>query len=196
MLRKTDREMINRLILLLIFFLPSIICVAQNRLETGTVIKNTNADLKRNSVSSITHTKYFYKDTKKRLTEVSGRKVVTEIFDSIGRNIEVIYYNDSSGHISSRAKYYYADTIGKSIYRMEYYNNKDSLQTVNVAKEKNGQMVYLVLGEGVSCFGNYKFVYNDKGLIDEAIWYEPKRGIWANEHMIAYFTTKLNYTFR
>jgi len=186
----------NRLFILLFIYLSSTINLnAQEMPETCIEIKNSIKALKQNKVSSITHTKYYYKDNKKELTYETGNKILTELFDSLGRKVEVIYYIDSTAEISNTIKYQYADTIGIAIYMIETYDSGDSLVNVKEAKEENGEMIYFRIGSGVSCFGNYKFIYNNKGLIEEAIWYGPKKGIWANKHMIANYTTRLSYTF-
>ena len=59
----------------------------------------------------------------------------------------------------------------------------------------SGDTVFFLPNKSIACFGHFKFVYNSKGLIDKAIWYEPKKGIWANEKMIAYKTIQLVYAF-
>lgn len=181
---------------IILCLLSYFVSFGQDRPIVGIDIKNSNEDLKQNKVYSITQTTYNYSNWKKKLVCNVGRKEVTELYDSLGRNFEKIYFRDSA-QFFARVKYFYADTTGKRIYRIESYNNKDSLVTINIAEERNGQMIYYMPDRGgVWCFGNYKFIYNEKGLIEEAIWYGPKKGIWANDKMRPYHTTKLTYSFR
>lgn len=184
------------LIIYIVFAFTVLNMSAQERGKSEIKISNTNDDLTRNNVASITITQYKYKVRKKKLQYELGNKIETQLFDSLGRNTEVVYFNDSTGDIKARYKYYYADLIGRLINKIEHYNENDSLITVKNVEEENGQVIYMVKDEGVKCFGNYKFNYNKNGLIDHAIWYGPKNGIWASENMKPYYIYKLSYTFR
>lgn len=59
----------------------------------------------------------------------------------------------------------------------------------------DGQRILLRVNSGSWCFGNYKFKYNRSGLIEEAIWYGPKEGTWADDNMVPYYVTKLVYSY-
>ena len=169
---------------------------AQDKISKVIEIENANSDLISNKVSSVTFIKFTYKDKKRKILAKPGKKITTQFFDSLGRNIKEIHYNENNEEVSFWSKYYYADSIGRAMYRWETYNGKDSLIHLAVAKEEKGEMVYIIKDKGVSCFGNYNLFYSSNGLIQQAIWYGPKKGLWANEDMIPYYTVKLDYIFR
>ena len=183
-------------IILLLAFVNIQFVVGQDLPATGTVIGNSNARLKRNKVFSIDQFEYPISHRKTKSSDKIGKKIMTEYYDNFGRNTQVIYYSDNSRLIEKKVKYFYADTIGYLKYRIEEYDNKDSLISVRMNINSKGDTMFFLPNKNITCFGHYKFIYNSKELIEKAIWYAPKKGIWANENMVAYKTIQLVYIFK
>jgi len=179
-------------ILLLIMCLIGSFCEAQERPETGIALENLVSDLKVNKVSSVS-IQYCWNLGFPRPADNVDKGI--EIYDSLGRNIEGISL-DSLGQVKARWKYYYEDSLGKYCIKVERYNAWDSLIEVQEARRlKDGKLEYIRFNGGVSCFGHFKYRYDERGLIKAAIW-QASRGMEnGKEYYVDQFSVHFYYTF-
>lgn len=183
----------HRLIILLLLFSFHSSIFSQDIESMKIEIKNKTEILKQNKVHFITQTTYDFNKNKRR--QNANYIELKEIYDSLGRKIEIINYKKNSNQVGGKIKYFYADTLGIGINRIEYYNDKGILTEIQEAKEIDGKIINIRVGGGSTCYGHYKFNYNDKGLIEEAIWFAPKK-IRSGEKMIPKHKVQLQYTYR
>jgi hypothetical protein len=146
--------------------------------------------LKSKKVKSIS---YFYSNKKRN---ISNKMTGIEYYDSFGRITTEIYF-DSSNVRASSYRYYYVDTTSELMYRIERLDKNDSIYSISESQIEDGKIIYVgrLNEEYNRCFGYFKYKFGQNGLIEEYIWYGPKRGIYANNNMKAYYTLKLEYTF-
>jgi hypothetical protein len=185
-----------RQILILTFLIVCSWTFGQNRQETGVVIKNRIEDLKANKVTSIEQNVFSFADRKQRKLNTQSQSKTVEHYNQYGQLSEEIIFEVDTKTVKTRTKYYYIDTLSRCLLKYEMYDNKDSIIYKSEARLEDGKPICMLINDGVACFGNYKFTYDDRGLIAEAIWYGPKKGIWADKKMIQYNLTKLTYSFR
>ena len=181
--------MLKFVIILISCICCSTVLTGQNRIDSAGTIYNTPNVLKTNKVFSITFIEYIYTNDKKKNISEIGKINKIEIYDSLGREIVTKYYYDSTGQLSSKNLYFYIDTC-QTVYKIERYNDKDSLEIVSYTKE------LITISKENLQFGYYKYVYSKNGLIDEAVLYINKCGSCSKSIMKPVYLMKLKYAFR
>ncbi|MBS1773012.1 MAG: hypothetical protein JST82_09125 [Bacteroidetes bacterium] len=183
----------NVVIVCLIFFCLFANAKSKNMTKAAN-IENDRDNLKNNKVYSITTVEYNCNKRGEKLKCVNPKKISTEFYDTFGRKTLVVFY-DSIGNKHGRTKYYYPNNTETSYCKIEKYNENDSLYFILVSDTVKGEVIYWRETCGEMCFGYYKLYYNHANLITHAVWYSPKKGMWANDNMKAVYVVELEYSY-
>ena len=164
------------------------------RPNEGLDIINQKEDLKRNKVASITFEQYTYKNNKKNETGSSYRVLSKELYDITGFKYKDIGYTSDS-RILTQTEYRLLDS-DREIIRTETYINKDTIKTIDTVFIANIIRHDSNILSNSDFKGFYKFTYDKKGLITQAIWYKRNGESSDIKDMIPIFVMKLLYSFR
>jgi len=180
------------IMLRLIFTMILFVCfdfysIGQNREEIRATIYNKTHVLKANKVSSIAYTDFMNPNQDEKVNPKLGKINKVELYDSLGRNTKEWYYNDSTGKIDQKNIYFFSDT-SLMFNRIERYNEKDSLIRIDYKKD-------MISVNATLQFSYYKCIYEDSGLIKEAIFYYNKCGSCGEPKFEAICLTRLKYSF-